>query len=249
MGERILRRLAAVDRNRLATVIIVVGTGLALVMVLFAGFFPASETLVSLLYPLAILFPLFGVGLVVVALWWTRRAAGARGSSLLEGERPESGSIQTERPVGRETGWLLDKAANEWYRCREGESSEKVRNRLVEGAVRTLKSRLGLDHGAAVDAVRSGTWTDDPVAAAFLADDLGQPFTEWLRAAIDPGAAHHRRVRHTLDAIEEISEHSKPVVSADRDVPTDSNTSMQTDEDASEHLKQAMKRHEQEDYP
>ena len=254
-GQRILRWLAAVDRDRLATAVVLVGVGLAVVTVLFAGFFPVSGALASLLYPLTVLFPLFGVGIVVVALWWARTAADARGSSLLDGEHPESGTVRTERPVGRETGWLLDKAANEWYRCRAGESSAEVTDRLVEGTVRTLKSRQGLDHETAVEAVRLGTWTDDPVAAAFLANDLRQPFDERLRAAVDPGAAFHRRVRHTLDAIDDIDQYSGrpgPSVENASALEVENATTQEgvdasvPDGDANERLKKAIAQHGQE---
>ena len=249
-GELILRRLAAVDRDRLATAVVLGGVGLAVVTVLFAGYLPVGGALASLLYSLAVLFPLIGVGLVVVALWWTRTAAGTRGSSFFEGERPEAGVVRTERPVGRESGWLLDKAANEWYRCRDGGSSEEVQNRLVEGAVRTLEARRGLAHETAVEAVRSGTWTDDPLAAAFLADDLRQPLGERLQAAIDPGGAFQRRLRHTLDAIDEIDQYSGRSGSRVENASTFENVSAPertetsaSDSDANERLKQAIEQH------
>ena len=244
--QRIFRRLGAVDRDRLATAVVLVGVGLAVVAVLFAGFFPIGGALASLLYPLTVLFPLFGVVIVVVALLWAKTAASARGSRSLDGERPESPAVRTKRPVSRETGWLLDKAGNEWYRCRDGESSAEVRDRLVEGTVRTLEARRGLAHGTAVETVRSGTWTDDPLAAAFLADDLRPPFDERLRAAVDPGGAFHRRVRHTLDAIDGIDQYSgRPgpgprVENATASKEADASAS---EEDADERLKEAIEQH------
>lgn len=60
------------------------------------------------------------------------------------------------------------------------------------------------DRDGAADAVASGSWTDDRVAAAFLADADGPsyPLLERLREWVDADAARERRVERTVDAIE-----------------------------------------------
>ncbi|MEE6208882.1 hypothetical protein U3A55_01740 [Salarchaeum sp. III] len=52
-------------------------------------------------------------------------------------------------------------------------------------------------------AVAEGSWTDDRVAAAFLADDRSYPLWSRLRAWVDASAARERRIERTLAAIEE----------------------------------------------
>lgn len=53
-------------------------------------------------------------------------------------------------------------------------------------------------------AVRNGEWTDDPVAAAFLADAaaaVDRPLVDLVYGAVDPGGALDRRVRRTASAV------------------------------------------------
>ncbi|WP_135819912.1 DUF7269 family protein [Halostella litorea] len=51
-----------------------------------------------------------------------------------------------------------------------GADRRAVRERLRETAVRTTMAAEGCSREAALTAVESGRWTDDPVAAAFLGD-------------------------------------------------------------------------------
>jgi hypothetical protein len=50
-----------------------------------------------------------------------------------------------------------------------------VRDRLREAAVRSLVTHAGYEREAARNAVESGEWTDDPVAASFLAEGRKYP--------------------------------------------------------------------------
>ncbi|MFC6730616.1 hypothetical protein ACFQDG_18350, partial [Natronoarchaeum mannanilyticum] len=53
-------------------------------------------------------------------------------------------------------------------------------------------------------AVRNGEWTDDPVAAAFLADAaaaVDRSLVDLLYGAVDPNGALDRRVRRTAGAV------------------------------------------------
>lgn len=197
-------RLTATDRDRIAAATLAGSTGLAIAAVAFGGFLSPSGALVTLLYLLAILLPAVGVAIVIAVLWALRRAGRSAAPALLEGPPPEAGVTRTEHAVDRETGWALETAAGGWYRCRRNDAADDVRGRLTDGAVRAVTAARGLETEAARDAVRSGTWTDDPVAAAFLATDRRQPLRERLRGAVDPGGAYRRRVRRTLSAIESL---------------------------------------------
>ncbi|GAA0659280.1 DUF7269 family protein [Salarchaeum japonicum] len=68
-------------------------------------------------------------------------------------------------------------------------------------AVAVLELDDGVDDADA--AVAQGSWTDDRVAAAFLADDASYPLLSRLRSWVDPAAARERRVERALAAIEE----------------------------------------------
>lgn len=191
--------------ERVGVGVVLVG-GTAAVLTLFVGSFVAvSGTLLGVLEVLAVSLPLIGTALVLVTAWWglrRRLSHGSRPSPLLDGEPPERGSVRSVRDVS--AGNLIEDAATERYRCRRDESTTDVRGRLRDGATRELVASGGLGRGAARDAIRTGEWTSDRVAAAFLSPTVSPPLVERLRGAIDPGAAYIRRVRRTLSAIEEV---------------------------------------------
>lgn len=203
-------RFASAERDRLAVAVIVAGVVAAVGSVVLGGFVGFGRAFVGLLYSLAVLFPLFGTLIVIGVCWWLVYAAWPSEPPLVEGEPPERGGTGRSTPVARETKRDLDGAAAEWYRCRDAGRTDAVADRLADGAVRALETTRGLDSRVAREAVRSGTWTDDRVAAAFLADDLRQPQRERLRAAIDPGRAFDRRVRRTLAAIDDLEDDPRP---------------------------------------
>ena len=203
-GRPLAARLPSIGPEAIAAAVVAAGIGLAVGAVLFGAFVPTGRTLVQLLYPLALLFPLVGATIVIGVCWWLWTDDGSSASPLLEGPPPETAGTHADGRIGSETDRTLTDAADGWYACSATESAADVRRRLVEGTVRALTTNRGLATERAREAVRTGTWTDDPVAAAFLADDLPQPPRERRRAAVDPGAAYARRVRRTLAAIEAI---------------------------------------------
>ena len=212
-------RLASIGPDGRAVAVIVAGTLLAIGAILLGGFLPEGRSLVGLLYPFAVLLPAIGAAIVLGAVYAVRTSELERDSPLIDGEPPEAGVTRADHRVARETEWILDSAASDWYRMRDGEYDEKLRRRLEEGAVRTLATKRGLERSAAREAVREGTWTDDPVAAAVLADDRRHPLSERLYAAIDPGAALERRLERTLAAIEAIDDGPHSRGSDDRSRP------------------------------
>lgn len=205
-----IARLGSPDLEWLATAVVAGGTVLALWTVLLGGFLPSGSVLARLLYLPAVLFPAIGVAIAAVACWWAWTVDRATDRAMIHGPPPETAATRTEQTVGRETERTLTAAAQDWYHCRQMGSTREIRRRLADGAVRVVRTRRGLTVDAAREAVRSGTWTDDPVAAAFLADELRQPLVERLRASVDPGAAHARRVRRTLAAIDAIDDGADP---------------------------------------
>ncbi|QCS43757.1 hypothetical protein [Natrinema versiforme] len=215
-GRDPLVQLPAIDLERVVTAVVGAGVVLAIGAVLLGGFVPSVRALTVLLYPLAVLFPALGIVIAAATGWWLWTRDRSSESPLLEGVPPEDGVSHTETAVGRETERTITDAAQGRYRCRANESATDVRRRLTKGAVRVVVTKRGLATDAAREAVRSGTWTDDPVAAAFLADGRRQPLGEWLRAAVDPGAAYQRRVRRTLAAIETIGGDARTDAEVDR---------------------------------
>ncbi|EMA51061.1 MULTISPECIES: DUF7269 family protein [Halococcus] len=78
----------------------------------------------------------------------------------------------------------------------------QVRDRLEATAIAVLV-RDGLAEDAARDALADGTWTDDPHAAAFFADDPGTDvsLTTQLRRSLSLEPTIKRRARHAIDAL------------------------------------------------
>ncbi|WP_202911769.1 DUF7269 family protein [Natrialba swarupiae] len=218
----VLARVVEAESERLAVVVVAAGTVLAVASVVLGGFVPSfGQFLIGSLYLLATLLPVFGVVLALLAFRPVVADGSEDVSPLVDGEPPEEGITRTSARVGRETKWTLDHAANGWYRCQHNESAAEIRNRLAESALRTVRTRRGLTTEAAGDALRTGRWTDDPVAAAFLADDVPQPVGERLRAAVDPGGAYDRRIRRTLEAIEAIERFDTAPSTEDRPSPSE----------------------------
>ncbi|MBZ6493649.1 DUF7269 family protein [Natrinema longum] len=204
--RRLITGIEGLDPERVATAVVGAGALLAVGAVLLGGFVPSVRPLSWLLYPIAALFPLLGVAIAAAACWWAWTLEEGGETAMLEGPPPETAVTRTTYPVGQDAERTLTEATQGWYRCRPTEPIADVRGRLADGAVRVLTAKRGLTAEAAREAVRSGSWTDDPVAAAFLSDDRRQPGDERLRAAVDPGAAYHRRVRRTLAAIDGVAD-------------------------------------------
>lgn len=208
------------DRDRIAAGIVVAGFAVALVTIVFGGFFQflfESEQVLNTVQLLAHLLPVFGVGLVVAVLWVARQSEGRDSSLDTVTERRLEQVGRDNRVVGTDLDRRLESAASDWYRCEETYSVSDIRSRLEESAVRVLRASQGLDTERARQAIEEGTWCDDPVAAAFLSPHRGQPLSERLRGALDPGQAFHRRVERTVSAIEalEADTHSATGTGAD----------------------------------
>jgi uncharacterized repeat protein (TIGR01451 family) len=160
----------------------------------------------SLLYLVALAFPLVGLALGIAALAVALASDDDRGASPPLGGVPESGEQQASAPIGERFSRLLGQAERRRYRGETTAQSEQLHETLVETAVRRLRAREGLETAGAEQAVRDGSWTADQVAAGFLSPERRLPLPERLRGAVDPGRAYRRRLDRTLDAIDAIGE-------------------------------------------
>lgn len=82
-----------------------------------------------------------------------------------------------------------------------------IRERAEAVAVDVLVRRTGIDPGAARDRLRSGEWTDDPVAAALFAPEA-EPASLGLRlrSLITGETAFRRRVRRATTELHRLAE-------------------------------------------
>lgn len=195
-------RARALDDRRLSIGVLAAGAALAVLSILLGGFFRPQGALTRLLYVLAVLLPLFGVALGLYAVRLARRHRSRIAESSF-GIGVADGSA-TDVTVDSGATRRLSIATDARYRCRSTSAAHTIRTDLTEGAVRAVRTRHGRSSSAAREAVRSGAWTDDPVAAAFLSEEARLPLAERVRAAIDPGRAYRRRVRRTVAAIESL---------------------------------------------
>lgn len=79
-----------------------------------------------------------------------------------------------------------------------------LRRHLQDVAVDVLVVHGGTGHEAAVRAVDDGTWTDDPVAAGYLADPEALPRRWQARRLLRRRSTERALVERTVDALEEV---------------------------------------------
>ena len=200
--EAVGSRLWALDRRRLSLGILVAGSALAALSILLGGFLRPRGAVTQLLYGVAVFLPLFGVLLGLYAGWLVNRHRSSAPESSFGADIDDGMGVGDAVDSG--VARRLSTATEAQYRCQSTIGCRTIRAELTEGAIRAVRTRHGHSPSAAREAVRSGTWTEDPVAAAFLAEESRLPLSERLRAVIDPGRAYRRRVRRTVAAIESL---------------------------------------------
>ena len=82
---------------------------------------------------------------------------------------------------------------------------DTVTERLAAAATTAYAVSTSTSQASASQAVRTGTWTDDAVAAALLSPTEPQSLLARLRLWLDPESERRRRIRRTVDAIERMS--------------------------------------------
>jgi hypothetical protein len=80
----------------------------------------------------------------------------------------------------------------------------ELRRRIRTVAVDALVVRGIHDRRGAERAVDAGRWTDDPVAAGYLAEPEALPRRWWLRRLVRPRSTARRCIARSLAAIEEV---------------------------------------------
>lgn len=215
-------------RRPVLAAVVVFGLAVAVTAATFAGLVDAVfGAAAAQLYVLAQWLPVVGITLVTAVLYAAWQTESPRTDVF--GDR-EAETVEADaKLVGTNIGRQLDNAAAAWYHCEENYSTVEVTESLTESAVRAVRTSHGLDEEGALGAVEAGTWTDDPVAAAFLSPECTQPLFERLRTVLDPGRAFHRRVERTVGAIEDLErrDHDRTGSAADagtgtsREVPAE----------------------------
>lgn len=145
---------------------------------------------------------LLGVGFLasLSALVVSRASASTtgRGPGPIVDDPPEGVTAERGTTPGSAVDGRVERAADDG-------DADPVRASLRASAVRTLARDPEVSTEAASQAVESGTWTDDPLASAFLRERPA-PLRARLRAWLDPGREHRRRVERTVEAIEDASD-------------------------------------------
>lgn len=118
---------------------------------------------------------------------------------------PEAVTVTEATQLGADVDARVDRAV------RGQTSMDPIRRRLIDLASDVHAARTDLDPAAAREAVRTGTWTTDRTAAAFLATD-GPPHSLWsrLRLWLDPDTERRRRIDTTVAAIRDHAERESP---------------------------------------
>ena len=129
-----------------------------------------------------------GGGCLLWVVW-----AGAWAAEGTDGRR-------TPREERREE-WAFDRRLRRAVDAGERDR-EEVREALRSLAVDVVARTDGCSRERALERVDRGEWTDDPVAAAYVAADVGAPPGRRLRAWIWPRATTVRRVERTVAALE-----------------------------------------------
>lgn len=80
-------------------------------------------------------------------------------------------------------------------------SRAALRDRVREVAIANVARERNCSTAEAGRAVESGAWTDDPTAAAFLADDAPYPLRVRLRVAVSGESRYGFGLRAAVDAI------------------------------------------------
>lgn len=112
---------------------------------------------------------------------------------------PNPETVQSAPRPGDEFDRAVGTGSNRW-RPSGDVDREAVRERLRRAAVRSTAHRDDLSRDEAAARVGDGAWTDDRVAAAFLADGGGGP-TRRLLGLVPGGWRFRRDARRTVDVL------------------------------------------------
>ncbi|MFT4882998.1 MAG: hypothetical protein ACI8U4_000496 [Natronomonas sp.] len=132
-------------------------------------------------------------------LLWVARTAGTATEPDGFPDPARMDSTDTVPTVGREFDAAVEAAADA---AAEGADRDDARGTLRTLAADVVAHADGCSREDAAERVRRGEWTDDPVAAAYLADATEPPFRWRLRAWFRPRRTTVQRIDRTVAAIE-----------------------------------------------
>lgn len=181
-----------------------IGLGAAGVFTLIAAFVlvdesveaavTAMETTLGSDYLLAA--SLGGVALVFAASAFASGATAMRQAAMPEVERPTPVPAPGDELDRQLSGW------RNWLPFVGSTARDGVRQRLRRIAVRVVAADVGCGREEAERRVDEGTWTDDPVAAAFLDPEPERPPPAIRLAALRRGETWIQySARHTVEAL------------------------------------------------
>lgn len=132
-------------------------------------------------------------------LWVVRTSETALDDDL---PSPSRGASEAEfaPTVGRGFDAAVEAAADA---AAEGDDHDDARETLRSLAADVIARTDDCSREEAAERVRRGAWTDDPVVAAYLAQSRRPPVRWRLRTWFRPRRTTVRRIRRTVDAIEE----------------------------------------------
>jgi len=143
-------------------------------------------------------------GLVVTAVGALAILAGLRYAAAVRTRTVEPVTITAPEPRHRSAVLGEDVDATLRRSGRIGSARRvELRRRLQSVAVDAL-TRDGRSRETARQAIEHGTWTEDPVAAGYLAESRGLPRRWRARRLVRPRSTARRCVARSLDAIEEV---------------------------------------------
>lgn len=119
--------------------------------------------------------------------------------------RPEADHSTTDITLtGSDFDRTLDQVLKEVDRSQSTDPAESLQQRLWESAADTLVAFGDVDRAGAENALATGTWTDDPIAAAFLSDASGPSlsFLHRIYAWLYPRGAVKQRVERTVSELQ-----------------------------------------------
>jgi len=167
----------------------------------------ASESLVAVFGSVppttALLAGSLTVGLCAVFAGWLGGLLGGGSPTAFDvaiDSPPETVTATESRLFAADIDTAIDDAV-----AGDDAAMDTVTERLAAAATMAYAVGGSVSQASARQAVRSGTWTDDAVAAAMLAPDEPQSLLARLRLGLDPESERRRRIRRTVDAIERMS--------------------------------------------
>lgn len=149
--------------------------------------------------------PVVGVGALFAAGYAARRTRTSEELPAMVSVPVEDGASDAVDVVGRRFRHTRSWAASQWHRPGTTAKAGELESRLRSTAVLTYAYEMGVDDEAARQAIDSGDWTDDDVAAWFVDGAEGHPpGTWWLRERLRPGPTYRAYVNRSAAAIDDL---------------------------------------------